>query len=145
MTVTALANTKADITTNLYINGKSVRGEESKAVAIVNPYDNSEICSINPASNRQVDNAVASAYDAFRDHSWTSLTGRDRGALLFKLATLLREDLEAFAIIETMDTGIPIRETRMEVATSAMHIVRALTLPTSSRKLTSRRHIRRCM
>jgi len=122
MTVTALANTKADITTNLYINGKSVRGEEGKAVAIVNPYDNSEICSINPASNRQVDNAVASAYDAFRDHSWTSLTGRDRGALLFKLATLLREDLEAFAIIETMDTGIPIRETRMEVATSAMHI-----------------------
>ena len=42
--------------------------------------------------------------------------------LLNRLAALLRRDLEAFATLELLDTGIPIRETRMEVATSAIHL-----------------------
>ena len=39
-----------------------------------------------------------------------------------RLAALLRRDLEAFATLESLDTGIPIRETRMEVTTSAIHL-----------------------
>jgi Thiamine pyrophosphate enzyme, N-terminal TPP binding domain/Aldehyde dehydrogenase family len=48
--------------------------------------------------------------------------GRERGALLCRLAEILRRDIEIFATLESMDTGIPIRETRMEVSTSALHI-----------------------
>jgi acyl-CoA reductase-like NAD-dependent aldehyde dehydrogenase len=50
------------------------------------------------------------------------MTGRDRGVLLHRVAELLRRDLETFATIESIDTGIPIRETRMEVSTSALHM-----------------------
>lgn len=110
------------IVTSQYVNGKTVNGQVTDAVAIINPYDNSEICSVHPASSQQVDEAVETAHAAFLHPSWSGLTGRERGVLLSKLANLLRRDLEEFAIIESMDTGIPIRETRMEVATSAVHI-----------------------
>ena len=105
-----------------YIGGRRVAGAGGKAVAVHNPFDNSEICSVTPASTNQVDAAVEAADKAFRAPSWKALTGRERGVLLNRLAALLRRDLEAFAVIESMDTGIPIRETRMEVATSAMHL-----------------------
>ncbi len=122
MAVTAISDAKVELVTDLYINGKSVRGAVGDAVAILNPFDNKEICKVHPASEVQVDKAVETAYAAFKSEAWQGLTGRERGALLFRLADLLRRDLEMFATIESMDTGIPIRETRMEMATSALHI-----------------------
>ena len=112
----------APIVSDPYIDGRRLAGAGGEAVAIHNPFDNSEICSIAPASIGQVDAAVEAADKAFRAPSWKKLTGRERGVLLGRLAALLRRDLEAFAVLESMDTGIPIRETRMEVATSATHL-----------------------
>lgn len=112
---------KARIVPVSYIDGRRMAGAGGKAVAVHNPFDNSEICSVAPASVEQVDAAVEAADRAFRAPSWKKLTGRERGVLLGRLAALLRRDLETFAVLESMDTGIPIRETRMEVATSAMH------------------------
>jgi acyl-CoA reductase-like NAD-dependent aldehyde dehydrogenase len=122
MEAIALKDAKARLVTDLYIDGSFVRGEGGAPSAITNPYDNSEICAITPASDKQVETAIDAAHRAFKDPSWKRLTGRERGALLMRLAQLLRRDLEAFATIESMDTGIPIRETRMEVATSAIHL-----------------------
>src|SRR5262245_60859475 len=110
------------IVTSLFIGGHRVSGANGEAVGVLNPFDNRTICKIVPASPAQVDEAVAAAYAAFKAPSWARLTGRERGALLHRLAQLLRRDLKAFATIESMDTGIPIRETRMEVATSAAHM-----------------------
>jgi acyl-CoA reductase-like NAD-dependent aldehyde dehydrogenase len=90
--------------------------------SILNPFNNHAICQVVPASPAQVDEAAAAAYAAFKAPIWAKLTGRERGALLLRLAQLLRRDLEAIATIESLDTGIPIRETRMEVATSAAHM-----------------------
>ncbi len=122
MNVAAIAETKADVTTSLYINGKWVTGAVDQAAPILNPFDNSEICRVPPASAAQVDQAVEAAYAAYRAPSWQNLTGSERGALLYRLAGLLRRDIEIFATLESMDTGIPIRETRMEVASSAAHL-----------------------
>ena len=122
MEAIALKDVKARLVTDLYVGGSFVRGEGGAPSAIINPYDNSEICAIAPASDKQVDAAVEAAYCAFKHPSWKHLTGRERGALLLRLAALLRRDLEAFATIESIDTGIPIRETRMEVSTSAIHL-----------------------
>ena len=74
------------------------------------------------ASAAQVNQAVEAAYAAFRRPDWRKLTGRERGKLLLQLAQLLRRDLESFATLETLDTGIPIRETRMQIATAAAHL-----------------------
>ena len=113
---------KPRVVTALFIGGKSVPGAGGDPIAIHNPFDNEEICAIAPASADQVDEAVETAHATFKSAAWKGLTARDRGVLLNRLAHLLRRDLEAFATLELMDTGIPIRETRMEVTTSAMHL-----------------------
>ena len=110
------------ITTELYINGQFQPGSGTNAISVTNPFDNEEICRVVPASEAQVQNAIEAAATAFKSPAWQSLTGRDRGTLLYRLAELLRRDLEIFATLEAVDTGIPIRETRMEVATSAQHL-----------------------
>jgi acyl-CoA reductase-like NAD-dependent aldehyde dehydrogenase len=119
---TAVDARSARIAPEAYIGGRRIGGSGGQAVAVHNPFDNSEICRVAPASIEQVDAAVEAADGAFRALSWKGLAGRERGTLLGRLATLLRRDLEAFAVLESMDTGIPIRETRMEVATSALHL-----------------------
>ena len=122
MEAATIDEAKVRIVSDPYIGGRRVAGAGGKAIAVHNPFDNSEICSVAPASVDQVHAAVEAAYEAFRAPSWKKLMGRERGVLLNRLAALLRRDLEAFAVLESMDTGIPIRETRMEVATSAMHL-----------------------
>lgn len=122
MKLTKLAESKTDIVTDHFIGGKWVRGGSDLTVGVINPFDNAPICAIHAASNAQVAEAVEIAHAAFKHPSWRGLLGRERGELLHRLAGLLRRDLEIFATIESMDTGIPIRETRMEVSTSALHM-----------------------
>ena len=122
MDKSSIQNQNARIKAELFIDGKWVEGEGEEPFIVLNPFDNSEICKIRPASAAQVNQAVEAAYAAFRRPDWRKLTGRERGKLLLQLAQLLRRDLESFATLETLDTGIPIRETRMEVATSAAHL-----------------------
>jgi len=117
----ALSNPKAEITSEQFIGGTWQTGL-GKPCPIVNPYNNEEICLIATASHDQVIAAVDAAHRAFKAPSWRNLSSRERGALLFGLARLLQRDLEIFAVLESMDTGIPLRETRMEVATSVLHL-----------------------
>src|ERR1700729_1483864 len=117
-----LSEIKQLVTTELYISGRFQPGSGKNAISVTNPYDNEEICHVVPASQAQVQNAIEAAVTSFKSPAWQSLTGRDRGTLLYRLAELLRRDLEIFATLESVDTGIPIRETRMEVATSAQHL-----------------------
>jgi betaine-aldehyde dehydrogenase len=122
MTVLARLNDKTELPSDCYIDGKFVRGSDHRAASITNPFDNSEICKVDLAGAEQVTAAIEAAQKAFRSAPWRGLNGRDRGALLYRLADLMRRDLETFATLESMNTGIPIRETRMEVATSALHL-----------------------
>jgi (Z)-2-((N-methylformamido)methylene)-5-hydroxybutyrolactone dehydrogenase len=111
-----------EITSDLYIDGAWQVGAGEDSFSVLNPYDNAEICRIAPASTGQVMAAADAAHRAFNLPSWRTMLGRERGELLYRLAQLLRRELELFASIESLDTGIPIRETRMEVAMSALHL-----------------------
>jgi betaine-aldehyde dehydrogenase len=122
MEAVAFHDLKARVVTAHYIGGETLAGEGGEPIGVHNPFDNREICRITPVSIAQVNEAVECAHKAFKDRKWKKLTGRERGLLLNKLAALLRRDLEAFATLESLDTGIPIRETRMEVETSAVHL-----------------------
>jgi len=122
MTIVPLSDSKQLVTTDLYINGQFQPGAAPTVISVTNPFDNEEICVVTPASETQVQNAIEAAATAFTSPAWQSLTGRDRGTLLYRLAELLRRDLEIFATLEAVDTGIPLRETRMEVTTSAQHL-----------------------
>ena len=111
-----------EITSDLYIDGAWQAGAGEDSFSVINPYDNAEICRIAPASIGQTMAAAEAANRAFNSPSWRTMVGRERGELLYRLAQLLRRDLELFAHIESLDTGIPIRETRLEIATSALHL-----------------------
>jgi betaine-aldehyde dehydrogenase len=112
----------ADYSTQTLIDGKFVDGRSGSSTSVLNPFDNSEICRVESASPDQVIDAIEAAHRAFHAPSWQKLNGRGRGTLLHRLAEILRRDIEIFATLESMDTGIPIRETRMEVSTSAQHM-----------------------
>src|SRR3984885_5163961 len=122
MKIMPISEIKQLVTTELYISGRFQPGFGTNAISVTNPFDNEEICRVVPASEAQVQNAIVAAATSFKSPAWQSLTGRDRGTLLYRLAELLRRDHEIFATLEAVDTGIPIRETRMEVATSAQHL-----------------------
>src|ERR1700731_5197238 len=89
--------------TDLYIKGQFQTGSGTTPISVTNPFDNDEICRVAPASEAQVQNAIEGAATAFKSLAWQSLTGRDRGTLLYRLAELLRRDLEIFATLEAAD------------------------------------------
>lgn len=104
------------------INGQRRTGSGDTTISVYNPFDNSQLAELVPATAQDINDAVEVAYRAFNMPSWRRMIGRERGKLLMRLAALLDRDAERFAIIESLDTGIPIRETRMEVATSVLHL-----------------------
>ncbi len=111
-----------NLETRSLIAGERREGRGDKKIAVSNPYNNTEITRVTPATAEDINEAVETAYRAYNDPSWRRMLGRDRGKLLMKLAELVKRDAEKLAMIESLDTGIPIRETRMEVATSVLHL-----------------------
>src|SRR5207249_11503695 len=73
------------------------------------------------ATPADIDRAVASARRA-QKRSWGSLPGRERAKYLFRIARILQERSREFAVLETMDSGKPIKESRdVDVPLAAAH------------------------
>ena len=103
------------------IDGKWLKGDRGHPIDVLNPSTNQTLFQLFPASDAQVDAAVASSWRAFRDDSWKKLPALDRGKLINKLASVMRDQSEMLARLEAINTGIPIRESRLESASSAHH------------------------
>jgi aldehyde dehydrogenase (NAD+) len=94
---------------DLFIGGKWVRAP--KRFQTINPATEEVIAEVGEAGPRMVDRAVAAAREAY-DKTWSKLSGRERGKYLFRLARLIQERAREFAVVESMDGGKPIRESR---------------------------------
>ena len=102
-----------------FINGKWVNG--SAHFNTINPATEEVLSSISLGSAADVDAAVKAARNAF-DKSWSKLSGRERGKYLFRIARIMQERAREFAVLETLDNGKPIRESRdVDVPLSAAH------------------------
>ncbi|WP_031409148.1 aldehyde dehydrogenase family protein [Geobacillus vulcani] len=101
---------------HVYINGKWYKGEGEKR-AVINPSNEEVIIEINEASQQQTVEAIQAARHAFQYTDWPSNPAR-RIAVLRQLADLLEQNAETFAAIETLNTGKPIRESRLDVSDS---------------------------
>ena len=102
-----------------FINGKWVTG--SAHFNTINPATEEVLSSIALGSSADVDAAVKAARNAF-DKSWSKLSGRERGKYLFRIARIMQERAREFAVLETLDNGKPIRESRdVDVPLSAAH------------------------
>ena len=99
------------IHTQLFIDGKFVDAESGETMATLNPHDNSEIAQIAMAGHADVDKAIHAAQRAYP--KWSRMSAMDRGRILLKLADLIEANAEQLAMLESLDTGHPIRDSRI--------------------------------
>lgn len=99
-----------DIQDQLFIAGKFVPAEDGATLASVNPHDNSTLADVAMAGKADIDKAVAAAKAAFP--KWSRMAAMDRGRLILKLADRIEEKAEELALLESLDTGHPLRDTR---------------------------------
>ena len=105
----------------LFIDGKFVKPKKRKYFPTINPASERKLSSIAEASADDVDKAVKSARRAY-DGIWSSMSAKERGKYIFRIARLIQEKSREFAVVESLDGGKPIRESRdVDVPIAAAH------------------------
>ena len=105
----------------LFINGEFTETEGGSAFKSISPSTEEVLAEVTEASDADVDRAVAAARRAFTG-AWGRMSGADRGKYLFRIARILQERAREFAVLESLDNGKPIRESRdVDVPLAAAH------------------------
>lgn len=94
----------------LFINGEFVPSTHGKTFETLNPANNEKLADVHEASDEDVDKAVLAAKEAFENGPWSTMTPLERGDLIYKLATLIEENKQVLAEIDSLDNGKPISE-----------------------------------
>ena len=103
----------------LFVDGAFTRPKAT--FATINPADETVLAEVSQAGQKDVDKAVAAARRAY-EGVWGRMSGAERGKYLFRIARILQERAREFAVLETLDNGKPIKETRdVDVPTAAAH------------------------
>jgi aldehyde dehydrogenase (NAD+) len=102
-----------------FIGGKFVAG--SKHFPTINPATEEVLSQIARGGKGDVDAAVKAARKAYTT-TWSKMSGKERGKYLFRIARIMQERSREFAVLETLDNGKPIRESRdVDVPLAAAH------------------------
>ena len=105
---------------DLFINGEFIKSNSKKCFDTINPATDEVIAKISEANKKDIDLAVKSAKIAFR--RWSKLKAKERGKYIFRIARMIQERAKEFAVIESMDGGKPIRESRdVDIPLAANH------------------------
>src|SRR2546422_6722971 len=105
----------------LVIGGREVEASDGEVFTTVNPASEEPLAEIARGTAEDMDRAVRAARAAFR-RRWGSLPGSERAKYLFRIARILQERSREFAVLETMDSGKPIKESRdVDVPLAAAH------------------------
>ncbi|WP_157248927.1 aldehyde dehydrogenase family protein [Nonomuraea typhae] len=103
----------------LFINGEFAEGSGTP-FKTVNPASEEKLAEIATATSDDVDRAVQAARKAFG--VWSALPGAERAKYLFRIARLIQERARELAVLESLDNGKPIRESRdVDVPLVAAH------------------------
>jgi len=95
----------------LYINGQFVEATDGKPFKTISPSSEEVLADVSEAGPADVDKAVKAARKAF-EKVWGPMAGRDRAKYLFRIARLIQERSRELAVLESLDNGKPIRESR---------------------------------
>lgn len=105
----------------LFINGKFEKPQGKKYFPSINPATEEKLSMIAEANQADVNKAVAAARNAY-DKTWKKMPAAERAKYIYRIARMVQERAREFAIIETLDGGKPIRESRdFDVPTAANH------------------------
>ncbi|MFT7613424.1 MAG: aldehyde dehydrogenase (NAD+) [Parvicellaceae bacterium] len=106
---------------DLFIGGKWVKPESGKYFDTINPATEEVISKVANASSKDVDKAVKAARKAYNE-VWSKMPANERGKYIYRIARLIQERAKEFAIIESLDGGKPIRESRdVDIPLAAGH------------------------
>ncbi|MGC9438721.1 aldehyde dehydrogenase family protein [Streptomyces sp. WG5] len=94
----------------LFIDGEFAEAADGKVFKTVSPATEEVLSEVAEAGEADVDRAVKAARKAFE--KWSALPGSERAKYLFRIARIIQERSRELAVLETLDNGKPIRETR---------------------------------
>ena len=105
----------------LFINNREVDATGGETFVDIDPSTELPLAQIARATAADVDKGVRAARTAFQ-RRWGDLPGRERAKYLFRIARILQERSREFAVLESIDSGKPIRESRdVDVPLAAAH------------------------
>src|SRR5215475_6186354 len=105
----------------LFIGGEFTTPLSREHFSTVNPASEEPLASVAQAGQADVDRAVAAARQAYEE-SWGTMPGRERAKYLYRIARVIQERAREFAVLESLDNGKPIKETRdVDIPLAAAH------------------------
>ncbi len=105
----------------LFINGKFVKPTKGKYFATINPATEEKLSEVAEATEEDVDKAVKAARNAY-DKVWSKMPAKERGKYLFRIARIIQERARELSVVETLDSGKTIRESRdIDIPLAANH------------------------
>jgi aldehyde dehydrogenase (NAD+) len=105
----------------LYVGGRWVAPRKGQYFDTVSPSTEEKLAEVAEADERDVDDAVLAARRAY-DRYWSKMRGSDRAKYIFRVARAIQEKARELAIVESMDGGKPIKESRdVDVPLAAAH------------------------
>lgn len=96
---------------DLFINGKFEKPLSKKYFDTINPATEEKLSSVAEANAADVDKAAKAARTAY-DKVWSKMPAKERAKYIYRIARMIQERAREFAVIETLDGGKPIRESR---------------------------------
>ena len=105
----------------LFINGKFTKPNSGSYFNTINPATEEKLSQVAKANQKDVDSAVKAAKNAY-NKVWSKLPPRERGKYIYRIARLIQERSREFSILESLDGGKPIRESRdVDIPLAAAH------------------------
>ncbi len=106
---------------DLFINGKFEKPLSDKYFDTINPADEEKLSEVAEAGQADVEKAVKSARNAY-DKTWKKMPAKERAKYIYRIARIMQEKARELAVIETLDCGKPIRESRdFDIPMAANH------------------------
>ena len=106
---------------DLFINGKFVKPSSGKYFETINPANEKKLAEVAEASTADVDKAVKAARNAY-DKYWKKMPAAERAKYIYRISRMIQERARELAVIETLDGGKTIRESRdIDVPLAANH------------------------
>ncbi|WFB09047.1 aldehyde dehydrogenase family protein [Streptomyces sp. LX-29] len=94
----------------LFIDGEFADAADGKVFKTVSPANEEVLAEVAQAGDADVDRAVRAARKAFE--KWSALPGSERAKYLFRIARIIQERSRELAVLESLDNGKPIKESR---------------------------------
>jgi len=106
---------------DLFINGEFTPPQQGKYFTTTNPATEQKLSRIASAGKADINRAVKAARNAY-ENVWSKMPAKERAKYIFRIARTLQERAREFSVIETLDGGKPIRESRdIDIPLAAAH------------------------